>query len=160
MRAVARASRWLSDCDNRAMAGELLSRQAYLDTPSRIIDRALLGQIVTSRRGLQAEAPHFLHFHTKAANFPWRSQAAWIAVNIARRLGLDQALAMDVGKTCFRSDLYRRNLTPIGIDMPGASEKVEGSLDHPEAVASTRGHMMLGPDRFFDGQVFDPTAPR
>lgn len=159
MRAVARAARWLSDADNRTVAGELLSRKQYLDLPSMIIDRALLGQIVTSRRGLQAEAPHFLHFHAKAANFPWRSQAAWIAVNIAQRLGLDRTLAMDVGKTCFRSDLYRRNLAPIGIDMPGASEKLEGSLAHSEAVASTKGHMMLGPDRFFDGEIFDPRAP-
>lgn len=157
MRAIARSARWLSEPNNRIMAGELLSRAQYLDMPSLIIDRALMGKIITSKRGLQAEAGNFLHFHAKAATFPWRSQAAWIAGNIARRLGLDQALAMDVGKSCFRSDLYRRYLGPIGIDMPGASEKVEGSLHHAEAVASTRGHMLLGPDRFFDGQVFDPS---
>ena len=159
MRAVVRAARWLLERENRTMAGELLSRAEYLDIPSMIIDRALIGRIVTARRGLQAEAPNFLHFHAKATNFPWRSQAAWIAGNIARRLGLDRVQAMETGKACFRSDLYRRYLQPIGIDMPGASEKVEGALEHPEAVASTRGHMILGPDRFFDGAVFDPAAP-
>ncbi|WP_172331792.1 CmpA/NrtA family ABC transporter substrate-binding protein [Mangrovicoccus sp. HB161399] len=157
MRALARAARWLSDRDNRAMAGDLLSKSAYLGIPSMIIDRALAGRIITATRGLEAEAPNFLHFHAKAANFPWRSQAAWIAASIARRLGLDRAQAIETGKLCFRSDLYRRNLAPIGIDMPGASEKVEGALAHEEAVASARGHMILGPDRFFDGTIFDPS---
>ncbi|MEM8555539.1 MAG: CmpA/NrtA family ABC transporter substrate-binding protein [Pseudomonadota bacterium] len=157
MRCLAQAAKWLSDRDNRAMAGEILSREEYLNIPNRIIDRALMGRIVTTARGLQAEAPNLLHFNAKAANFPWRSQGAWIASQIARRLGLDRKAAMEVGKACFRSDLYRTNLGKLGIDMPGASEKVEGSLDHAEAVASTRGSLVLGPDRFFDGSVFDPS---
>ncbi|WP_138470230.1 ABC transporter substrate-binding protein [Poseidonocella sp. HB161398] len=159
MRAVARASRWLAERDNRAMAGDLLSRSDYLGIPSMIIDRALMGRMVTGKRGAEAEAANFLHFHAKAATFPWRSQAAWIAANIARRLGLDRAQAIETGKACFRSDLYRRYLEPIGIDMPGASEKVEGSLAGPEAVASARGQIILGPDRFFDGTIFDPSKP-
>ncbi|MBE3639552.1 CmpA/NrtA family ABC transporter substrate-binding protein [Mangrovicoccus algicola] len=159
MRALARASRWLSDRGNRAMAGDLLSRPEYLDVPPMIIDRALAGRIITARRGLEAEAPNFLHFHAKAATFPWRSQAAWIASNIARRTGLDRGEAIATGKRAFRSDLYRRNLAPLGIDMPGASEKLEGSLRRAEAVASSRGHMILGPDSFFDETVFDPDTP-
>ncbi|MGB0658859.1 MAG: CmpA/NrtA family ABC transporter substrate-binding protein [Mangrovicoccus sp.] len=159
MRAISRAARWLSDRSNRSVAGEILGRAEYLDIPVSIIDRALNGSIQTSNRGWQAEAPNFLHFYRKATNFPWRSQAAWIAGNIARRMGMDRALAMDVGKTCFRSDLYRDHIAPLGIDMPGASEKLEGSLQHEEAVASTKGQMLLGPDRFFNGHVFDPQRP-
>jgi len=40
--------------------------------------------------------------------------------------------------------------------MPGASMKVEGALGAPLAVGSHRGALTLGPDRFFDGRVFDP----
>jgi NitT/TauT family transport system ATP-binding protein len=40
--------------------------------------------------------------------------------------------------------------------MPGASMKVEGALDAPLAVGSHKGALTLGPDRFFDGRVFDP----
>jgi NitT/TauT family transport system ATP-binding protein len=56
----------------------------------------------------------------------------------------------------FRSDLYRLHLRPAGSDLPGASMKLEGALGHPTAVASERGTMILGPDRFFDGRIFDP----
>ena len=56
---------------------------------------------------------------------------------------------------CFRSDLYRQNLSDIGADMPGASEKEEGALASPTAVASSRGQMILSPDAFFDGRTFD-----
>ena len=45
-----------------------------------------------------------------------------------------------------------------GIDLPGASEKLEGALSAPTAVASQRGEMILGPDQFYDGKVFDPSA--
>jgi NitT/TauT family transport system ATP-binding protein len=38
--------------------------------------------------------------------------------------------------------------------MPGASEKEEGALHFETAVASTRGHMILAPDAFFDGKTF------
>ena len=44
-----------------------------------------------------------------------------------------------------------------GADLPGGSEKVEGFMRHATAVASTRGHMILGPDAFFDDKIFDFT---
>ena len=47
-------------------------------------------------------------------------------------------------------------MRPAGADLPGASTKVEGTLAHPTAVASERGTMILAPDRFFDGWIFDP----
>ncbi len=58
----------------------------------------------------------------------------------------------------FRTDLYRRNLADAGAEMPGASEKLEGSIAHPTAVASVSGKLILAPDSFFDGSIFDPAA--
>jgi NitT/TauT family transport system ATP-binding protein len=40
--------------------------------------------------------------------------------------------------------------------MPGASMKLEGALAAPQGVGSHKGPLTLGPDRFFDGRVFDP----
>ena len=62
-----------------------------------------------------------------------------------------------IAQACFRSDLFRAALSPMGIDLPCTSEKVEGALQHPTAVASTKGEMILGPDGFFDGACFDIT---
>ena len=101
----------------------------------------------------------FLNFHESAANFPWRSQASWISDFLARWHGLDQIAARQIARSCFRSDLYREALAPLGVDMPVASEKVEGTMDAPTPVASALGQMILGPDRFFNGAVFDFGAP-
>jgi NitT/TauT family transport system ATP-binding protein len=69
---------------------------------------------------------------------------------------LAPAAAAAAARACFRPDLYRAALGPIGADLPGASEKLEGSLAHRTEVASTLGRLLLGPDSFHDGRIFDP----
>ena len=73
------------------------------------------------------------------------------------RYGLSTDL--DAAASVFRADLYRQHMQDTGADLPGASEKLEGAILHPTAVASSRGQLSLLPDRFFDGAVFDPDAP-
>jgi len=34
--------------------------------------------------------------------------------------------------------------------------KLEGALTTPMPVGAHRGDLTLGPDRFFDGRIFDP----
>lgn len=155
MRAVYRAARWLDQPDNRVLATAILARSEHLDLPETVIDHALSGNIITHQSGLGTHVPNFLMFHQGAATFPWRSQAAWIATQIAARHGLDRTDAIRIARACFRTDLYRQNLSPIGVDMPGASEKIEGALQQPTPVSSTNGSMVLGPDRFFDDAQFD-----
>ncbi|MCT8161070.1 ABC transporter substrate-binding protein [Pseudoruegeria sp. SHC-113] len=155
MRAVHAASRWLGEAENRMVASELLARSDYLDLSDSIIDRALTWTIQPRMGQLGQHVENFQRFHGGAATFPWRSQGAWIATHIAARAGLSREEALEVARGCFRSDLYRANLTGTGADMPGASEKLEGALPRATPVASVRGEMILGPDAFFDGQVFD-----
>lgn len=158
MRAVWKAGKWLSLPESKITAAEMLSRKQYLDVPAEVIDRALSGHLTISRRGEQRQVERFLEFHAGAATFPWRSQAKWIAGRMSARAGLDPGAAMRAAAGVFRSDLYRRELGPAGADLPGASEKLEGAVDHPTAVASASGRMILLRDRFFDGRVFDPSA--
>ncbi|SLN28334.1 CmpA/NrtA family ABC transporter substrate-binding protein [Pseudooctadecabacter jejudonensis] len=150
MRAVFRASAWLDADKNRTLAVEILARSEHLSMSPDLIDPALTGQITPRLNHAPQTVARFMQFHKHAASFPWRSQAAWIA----RQLGAD-ATGIQTAKSCFRSDLYRRNLGGIGADMPGASEKIEGALRFETAVASTGGHMILAPDAFFDGRTFD-----
>lgn len=150
MRAVYQAAAWLDVSRNKPLAVEILGRSEHLSMSPDVIDPALSGQIVPKRGAPPVNVPGFLQFHKHAASFPWRSQAAWIA----QQLGAD-AGGIAKAKACFRSDLYRQNLTDIGVDMPGASEKKEGALRYDTAVASTRGHMILAPDAYFDGKTFD-----
>lgn len=157
MRAVWHAGRWLSLPDSRTAAAEMLSRGNWLDVPAEVIDRALSGHMIVSPTGDTRDVPRFLEFHRGAANFPWRSQAKWIGSRIARRAGLDPALSMRRAASVFRSDLYRTAMRGTAAELPGASEKLEGSLAHATAVASVSGRLILERDKFFDGRIFDPS---
>lgn len=158
IRAVWRASQWLSDPKSRTLTTEVLARQHYLDVPAELIDCALTGQIVIGPSGDIREVPGFVEFHAGAAGFPWRSQAEWIGRQLASRHGLDPNAAAQTASTVMRSDIYRAALESTAADLPGASSKVEGSLSHDSAVASSRGQLILPPNAFFDGRIFEPMA--
>lgn len=156
MRAVWQGGRWLSKSESLTTASEILSQKSYLDVPSELIDRGLTGNLTVSGRAEQRQVPNFIRFHDGAATFPWRSQAKWIGKRLSIRHGASPGLDADSAAYVFRSDLYRQHIGQTGADMPGASEKLEGAIRHPTAVASTAGTLTLPPDAFFDGSIFDP----
>ncbi len=156
MRAVWRAGQWLDQADNRGTMAEILSRPHYLNLPSEVTERALLGRFLISAAGEVRMAPQFVGFHDGMANFPWKSLGALFADRIARQHGLDPEAAMQAAMACFRTDLFRQHLRDAGADFPGASAKVEGAIRHPTAVASEKGRLILRPDAFFDGRLFEP----
>lgn len=158
IRVMWRAAKWLGDPANRMTASEILARPEYLDVAPEIIDRALTGRLVVSPDGDQRLTSGFMHFTDGAATFPWRSQAVWIATRLAARTGVDRDDAAASARGCFRADIHRRALSGIGADLPGASEKLEGALTQRTPVSSSRGAMFLGPDCFFDDQIFDSGA--
>jgi len=157
LRACWRAAQWLSDASNQTSASEILARKSYVNVSSETIEAALTGHVGVGPNFITHNTERFITFFEAAATFPWKSQAGWIANRLAGRMGLARSEAIDIGRNCFRSDVYRQALQPIGVDLPGASEKVEGALHNPTAVSSTRGQMILGPDHFFDGHIFDPS---
>lgn len=158
IRALWRAARWLGDPANMMTASEILGRPEYLDVAPEIIERSLNGRLVVNPEGDERHTSRFIVFADGAATFPWRSQAVWIATRLAARGGVDAYTAARAARACFRADIHRRALSTIGADLPGASEKLEGALAHSTPVASSTGEMYLGPDSFFDGQIFDPAA--
>lgn len=156
MRAVWRACCWLGDPANVMTTAELVGGSRYLDVSPEILERTLTGRLVVDAQGREAGVFRAIEFFAGAANFPWRSQALWMTGAIARRTGADVGRLRTAARSSFRADLFRSTLGPIGADLPGASEKLEGAMSTQTAVASTLGRLMLGPDRFFDGKVFDP----
>jgi two-component system, oxyanion-binding sensor len=158
IRALWRACRWLCDPSNGITASEVLGRPEFLDMSPDLLDHAFSGRIVTSRTGRETYVSQFIEFHSGLANFPWRSQAAWIGGGLAKRFGLDPAPSKERAKTTFRSDLFRQYLAPEGIDLPAASGKAEGLLAVPTQVESQRGSLILHRNQFFDGKIFDPAV--
>ncbi|MEP4247792.1 CmpA/NrtA family ABC transporter substrate-binding protein [Tateyamaria sp.] len=155
MRAVWRAARWLDQPENRVLAIEILARSAHLNLPVSAVEHALTGRFATRLGGPPVHVPDFVLFHDRATNFPWRSQAAWIGAQIAQITGIERTHAIAVAQNSVRPDFYRAHLGQMGVDMPGASSKIEGALSNATAVASTKGQMILGPDAFFDGKTCD-----
>ena len=155
--ALSRAAAWCDDPANRDELAALLARADYVGQPEALILPALGGRMALSAAGPAIDIPDFLMFHGEATAFPWRSQALWIYSQLVR-WGLvppdaeTERRAADV----FRSDVYRRALGGSGQPMPGASMKLEGAVGVPHGVGSHNGPLTLGPDRFFDGRVFDP----
>src|SRR3546814_20140317 len=95
--------------------------------------------------------------YREAANFPWRSQAAWLYSQMirwdsSRYSESDAARAAGV----FRPDIYRAALTGTTATPPGASSKLEGGLDEPIGAGYEQGSLMLGSDSFFAGRASEP----
>ena len=157
MRAVWQAGRWLAKPESRMTAGELLSRKQYLDVSPELVDRALSGHFGVSGQGEIRHVENFLCFHNGGATFSFRSQAKWISHRLAEAHPVPDTVSLDAAAHVFRSDLHRAHLQNTAADLPGASEKLEGAIRHPTAVASTKGGLSLLPDSFFDGAIFDPT---
>lgn len=156
MRALWRAGQWLDEPDNRGTAAEILSRRDYLNLPSELTERGLVGRLMVTPAGELRDCPNFITFDRGAATFPWKSLAALFADRIIRRHGLDPEPAMRAAMGCYRTDLYRQHLRPAGAPLPGASMRVEGMIDSPRRVAAERGQMILGADAFFDGRIYEP----
>ena len=155
--ALSRAAAWCDEPVNHGELAEMLARPAYVGQPPELILPALTGRIVARLGKPPITVRDALLFHREAAGFPWRSQALWIYSQLVRwKMVQPSAKAERLAADVFRSDIYRRALGKAGVPMPGASMKLEGALDAPLGVGAHQGALTLGPDRFFDGRVFDP----
>ena len=137
---------------------EIIGGERYLNKPASLIARALSGRLAFAANSEHdAPRPDFLLFYRDAANYPWVSQALWLYSQMVRwdHAALD-AEGLEAVRQVFQPQIYRRALIDAGTPLPGAMEKVEGSIAVPIGVGTVRGRLMLGPDRFFDGRRFDP----
>lgn len=155
LRALYRAATWADAAGNRGELAEMLARPEYLGRPAAAMLPALTGRIATG--GGEVPVDDFFVPLRKAANFPWVSHALWYYTQMvrwghARHTPENERIA----RTTYRPDLYRAALKPLGAALPAANAKVEGALTVPTPVGSAGGNLMLGPDGFFDGKIFDP----
>ncbi|MFK3891130.1 ABC transporter substrate-binding protein [Sphingomonas sp. NPDC079357] len=157
LRALHAAAEHFVRPDTAQDSAALLAGRDYCDAPVEAILRAITDRIRVTPDSAPVAYPDFMFQYREAANFPWRSQAAWLYAQMVRWDGLrfsesDAATAQSV----FRPDLYRAALAGSGAPLPNASSKLEGALDAPIGAGSTQGRLLLGQDRFFDGCAFDP----
>jgi NitT/TauT family transport system ATP-binding protein len=157
---VEEAGKLLEQPDRIAEIATLLARSEYVDQPEELIVRALSNRLVRRRGDAPQRLNDYLVVHREAANFPWRSQAMWLYSQMIRwkHAPLD-ATGFTAAAQVFRPDIYRSAMAGTDAVIPAASTKVEGAIAHPTGAGSVTGRLILGPDRFFDGMIFDPDEP-
>ncbi len=155
VRALYRAAQWCGEAQNHAALSHILARPEYVGQPAQLIARALEGAVVD---GLSADnRARFFEPFAHAATFPWQSHALWFYSQMVRwGQVVHTAAHAEAARSCYRPDLYRAALGSLPAPIPAANAKVEGALAGTEAVGASAGALLLGPDGFFDGRVFDP----
>lgn len=156
LRALHHSARWCQDPANRGELAALMARPAFLGQPEAIQMPVLTGRLQLGGGAERRVEDFFLPFD-KAANFPWKSHALWFYTQMVRWGQLPHTPGnLAIARDCYRPDLYRSALKPLGVALPGANAKVEGALKVATPVGSAGASLVLGPDGFFDGQIFDP----
>lgn len=157
VRALWRAAAWCGMRENHTELAAILSRPEFVDADSALIEATLDGRIAVAPGRVVEQRDFFVPF-ARAATFPWKSHALWLYSQMVRwghaiHTPETAALAADA----YRPDIYRAALRPLGASLPAANAKVEGALTAVAPAGSTGGDLLLGPDGFFDGTIFDPS---
>nr|WMC98478.1 CmpA/NrtA family ABC transporter substrate-binding protein [Aminobacter aminovorans] len=156
LRAIHHAAQWCAEPANHAELAGIMSAPAYVGRPAEWMLPALSGHLGTAVDSL-VDVDDFFVPQAKAATFPWKSHALWFYSQMVRWGQVEHSAAnAAIARDTYRPDLYRTALKPLGAALPGANAKVEGALPVPTPVGSAGASLVLGPDGFFDGGLFDP----
>jgi ABC-type nitrate/sulfonate/bicarbonate transport system substrate-binding protein len=149
IRALLRAAQFCDAPENASYTAALLSRQKYVNVDSHALLSSLPGGAI--------DQANLSYFWRNAATFPWRGHALWFLQQMARWDLIDGALDLRALATrVYRPDIYRAVAGPLGLPLPQADAKIEGSHGAAWELDAVPGPIMMGPDRFCDGAVFDP----
>lgn len=156
LRALCRAAEWCGNARNRGDLARILAEKTYVGRPREWLLPALEGELPDGSGDTKAVADFFVPF-AKAATFPWKSHALWFYSQMVRWGQIQHSAEhARIARETYRPDLYRAALKPLGIALPVANAKVEGALTAATPVGSSGASLVLGPDGFFDGGLFDP----
>jgi two-component system, oxyanion-binding sensor len=156
LRALYRAGEWCGKPENAAELASILSAPRWLGVEERLLLPALTDSLVVGPRTM-IEVDDFFVLHQKAAAFPWQSHALWFYSQMVRWGHCNHsAHNVAIARDSYRPDIYRQALRPLFAPLPGANLKVEGALAAATPVGASNAGLVLGPDGFFDGRIFDP----
>lgn len=157
LRALHAAARHFVEPDAVSENATILARAEYCNAPVDTVMRAITDRIRIVPSAAPLYVPDFMFQYREAANFPWRSQAAWLYSQMTRwdRTSFSASEA-EAAQGVFRPDIYRAALSDAGATLPGASSKLEGAVTDALGVGAAQGRLILGSDTFFDHRTFDP----
>jgi hypothetical protein len=139
---------WADAPENRAELAAMLSAPQYLAAPPDLIGARL------------DKDEKSIRFSRAAVSFPWRSHAAWIFSQMLRWGQADHRTDPARALECYRTDLYRKAASSLGVSAPLADSKAEGAHAGQWALPGSSGPIPMARDAFFDDAVFDPDSLR
>lgn len=148
LRALICAAQWADKPENRPSVANLLVEAGYIPAPLEVVRAGLMGQVKYGRELQPRSNPDFLVLHRYAANFPWLSQARWLAgaladAGLAPRAEPNQPLG-------FRPDLYAEAAADLGIAYPLIDAKEEGAHSTAWTLREATQPMAMGPEIRFE----------
>ena len=156
IRALHGAALWCADADNHAEVAAIMSPPHYLGHPAALVQRALSGRLAIGG-GIERQVNDFYIPYARAANFPWKSHAQWFYSQMVRWGEVAPSSEnATLAAQSFRPDLYRAALLPLGVPVPKGDYKPDGLVSGTVLIDAENGPLEMGPDAFFDGQIFDP----
>jgi len=138
-------------CDDPAHAKEVawtLGSERYLALDPAIIRKSLPAADDDGQEGSR-EVDRSVFF-AGAANFPWRSHAAWFLEEMARWGYLPPQTDRAAAAAIYRPDLFRSAAGRAGIMAPAGDAKAEGAHAAPWQIDG----VAMGPDLFCDRKIF------
>lgn len=138
--AVMEAQQWCDQLKNKPQMCGIVAGRQYVNVPIADILPRLQGTVNYGDGRTLTNSPHLMKFWANNASFPYKSHDTWF-VNEDMRWGVLPAStnrAALVNKVN-RSDIWRAAAKAIGVAAPASDSR--------------------GPERFFDGKVFDPANP-
>lgn len=157
VRALIEAAQWMDLPENRMEVVNIIASKSYVNAPVDVVKMSMTGTFRYSPDEEPQPLPDFNVFYRSAATFPWKSHAAWFISQMVRWGQIEEPL--DIMKTAgsiYRPDIYREALKGLGIPVPTIDSKIEGQNAAPWTLADATTPITMGPDKFFNGDVFDP----
>jgi nitrate/nitrite transport system substrate-binding protein len=138
--AVQEAQMWCDQMGNRPAMCEVVSGRQYINVPLGDIQPRLLGDIDYGDGRVAKASPHIMKFWQDNASFPFKSHDLWFLTEDIRWGVLPQSTdAKALIAKVNRSDIWRAAAAMHGVKGPSSDSR--------------------GPEKFFDGKVFDPAKP-
>jgi nitrate/nitrite transport system substrate-binding protein len=156
VRALIRSCHWLDQSANRREAVHVISGLSHVDAEVDVVAESMAGR-AADLEGRPRWLPDMHVFYRHAANFPWRSQAAWFVAQMIRWGQIEKPSDLRaVIETVYRPDIYRRAANELAIAAPTIDWKTEGAQAEQWVLEDATVPIPMSADRFLDGMVFDP----
>jgi len=138
--AVMEAAQWCDKMANRPAMCSIVSGRQYINVPIGDILPRLQGTVDYGDGRKVSGSGHYMKFWADNASFPYKSHDLWFLTEDVRWGVLPASTnKMALVNKVNRADIWRAAAKDLGVAAPASDNR--------------------GPEKFFDGKVFDPSNP-